>query len=319
MSATATRVVRDPTLAWFADHRRGPDADDKRAVPGRPVFGFLGIPFDYAVSHRPGTRFGPGAIMDALDGYTLYCTDKRVSMAHVGLVDHGHVDVVHSFDESYRRIREAVAAIPGHHMPIILGGDHSITDPAIRGMQERLLGARFGLIVFDAHLDSREPIPGKEHSGHWMKTLEGTFDHRHSVQLGISAPIYGPAYMTAAEAQGVMVKTIYEIRRAGWRETLSQAIAHASEGMDGVYVSVDIDAIDQAFAPGTSVPNPCGLLAHEVVDSVYEIARATPVVALDITEVAPPLDPSGGTAQVAAHIVMSFMAGVTQREARERA
>jgi agmatinase len=316
MSSTAPRVVRDPTLPWFADHRRGP-AEEKRADLGWPVFGFLGIPFDYAVSHRPGTRFGPGAIMDALDGYTLYCTDKRVCMAHVGLVDHGHVDVVHSLDESYRRIREAVAAIPRHHTPIILGGDHSITDPAIRGLQERLAGARFGLIVFDAHLDSREPIPGKEHSGHWMKTLEGTFDHRHSVQLGISAPIYGPTYMTEAEELGVMVKTIYEIRRAGWREALSQAIAHASEGMDGVYLSVDIDAIDQAFAPGTSVPNPCGLLPHEVVDAVYEIARATPVIALDITEVSPPLDQTGGTAQLAAHIVLSFMAGMTQR-AREQ-
>jgi agmatinase len=308
MKRPGTRVVDDPSIRWMADHWR----DSSSEAGHRLAFEFLGVPFDYAVSHRPGTRFGPRAILEALNGYSLYCLDKRMGLEETHFHHQGEVDIVHQLEDSYQNIQRAVARVPPHAIPVILGGDHSITDPAIRGMRERLGDTRFGLIVFDAHFDSREPVPGKEHSGHWLHTLGDIIDYRSVVQLGLSAPIYSGRYTREAERAGILVRTPYEIRRRGWQTTLEQAVKHAMRGTQGIYLSVDIDVLDQAFAPGTSVPNPCGLLTHEVVDAVFEIASMAPLVGFDITEVSPPLDRLDSTAQVAAQIVMNCVAGVVR-------
>ncbi|MDA4845241.1 agmatinase family protein [Hoeflea poritis] len=305
-------VVRDETVTWIKDKWAPPDEDG----PSDPVFGFLSVPFDFAVSHRPGCRFGPESILAALNGYTAYCADKRVSLERAGFANFGAVDIVRSFEQSYQNIRNEVAAFPNHISPIILGGDHSISDPCVRGAIDRNGGRCMGLLVIDAHFDSREPIPGKEHSGHWMHTLGDVIDYSKVAQLGINAPIYSEAYMQAAQTRGVYVATPYDIRTSGQRAVVEEAIAHVTAGTDGVYLTVDIDAVDQAFAPGTSVPNPCGLLAHEVVDMVYEIAASGYVRVFDLTEVSPPLDRDGMTSQLAAGIVMNYMAGVVQYRAR---
>jgi agmatinase len=304
----AVPVVVDPTVRWIRDHWTT-EIDDSRSGP---AFGFISVPFDYAVSHRPGCRFGAEKIIQALDASTTYCVDKRVSLSDATLIQCGAVDVVHSLDQTYRNIRAAVAALPNGIRPIILGGDHSISDPAIRGTLDRLEGAKLGLIVFDAHFDSRVPTPGKEHSGHWIRTLSDAVDYCKVAQIGINAPIYSEDYTRSAEADGILVMTPYDIRRRGWAAAIDATIEHATAGVAGVYVSVDIDAIDQAHAPGTSVPNPGGLLAHEVLDAVFEIASRAPIVAFDVTEVSPPLDRDDMTSKLAAQIVMNLMAGVVR-------
>jgi agmatinase len=309
MKINKTRVVNDSTVKWISEHW-----SEEPVVPANvPGFGFLSIPFDYAVSYRPGTRFGPQSILEVLSSYSLYCTDKRVSLEDTVFHDFGSADIVHSFEESYANIREAAREIPAQFIPIFLGGDHSIGDPLIRGMQDRLGRKKFGLIIFDAHFDSRDPVPGKEHSGHWMKTLEDVLDYRHVVQLGIDACIYSKHYMDVAEEKGVMVRTPYEVRKKGWEAIIREAIDHAMNGTEAVYISIDIDAISHAFAPGTSVPNAVGLYPYEVIDAVFEIAAQSPVVGLDITEVSPPLDHNNYTSHVAAQIVMNFMAGAVKR------
>jgi agmatinase len=150
-----------------------------------------------------------------------------------------------------------------------------------------------------------------------MKTLEDVLHAKAAVQLGIDAPIYSARYMDEAEAKGILVRTPYEIRRAGWPAILAEAVAHASAPGAGVYLSIDIDAIHQAFAPGTSVPNAQGLLAHEVLDAVFEICAATRVVGMDLVEVSPPLDSDNRTSHLAAQIVFNFIAGTVVRHDRE--
>ncbi|HEX8089786.1 MAG TPA: agmatinase family protein [Blastocatellia bacterium] len=309
MKINKTRVVNDSTVKWISEHW-----SKEPVVPANvPGFGFLSIPFDYAVSYRPGTRFGPQNILEVLSSYSLYCTDKRVSLENTVFYDFGSADIVHSFEQSYANIREAARDIPPQFIPIFLGGDHSIGDPLIRGMQDRLGRKKFGLIIFDAHFDSRDPVPGKEHSGHWMKTLEDVLDYKQVVQLGIDACIYSKHYMDVAEEKGVMVRTPYEIRKKGWDAIIREAIDHAMSGTEAIYISIDIDAISHAFAPGTSVPNAVGLYPYEVIDAVFEIASQSPVAGLDITEVSPPLDHNNYTSHVGAQIVMNFMAGAVKR------
>jgi agmatinase len=309
MNVDPKRVVNDDTVQWMNDHW-----SPTPSAPGHPLaFEFLSIPFDYAVSHRPGTRFGPRAILDALGACSLYNTDKDVDLAGAHLHVRPPVEIVHSLPESYRRMEEAVAALSPHAMIIVLGGDHSIADPVYRGLLRRTPGKKPGIIQFDAHFDSREPVPGKEHSGHWLHTLQDVVDFGSVVQLGLSAPIYSREYRRSAERNGVLVRTPYEIRRAGWRKILDEAVSHASRGGEtGFYLSIDIDCLDQAYAPGTSVPSACGLLAHEVVDAAYELGSSGLALALDVNEVSPPLDQADTTAQLAARIVLDFMAGVSR-------
>jgi agmatinase len=299
------RVVEDDSVEWISD--RWVTADWR---PGEHVVPVLRVPLDYAVSSRPGTRFGPNAIVAALNGLSLYCTDKRIPLTDVRFLDAGEVDVVHDLAHTYRAIADAVARLPAGTSPVVLGGDHSITDPVIRGLLRREADHGFGIVVFDAHFDSRTPVPGKEHSGHWMKTIEDVVDYHAVVQLGINAPIYSDAYMRDAEHRGVLVRTPYDIRGQGWQRTVKEAVAHASNPTGRVYISVDVDVMDQSVAPGTSVPNPCGLLPHEVADAVFEISRRADVVGLDVVEVSPPLDRLDATAHVAAHIVLNHLAGV---------
>jgi agmatinase len=302
------KVVQDPATAWIADHWV-----DQPAEKDALIFSVLQVPMDFAVSHRPGTRFGPAGVVAAINGFSLYCTDKRVNLEQVRFLDLGEVDIVHSLPESYRRIAEAASRVPSMTLPIFLGGDHSITDPLFRSMQSRAPNQHLGLVVFDAHFDSREPLPGKEHSGHWMCTLGDVLDYGRVAQLGINAPIYSEHYMSRAEGNGVLVRTPYEIRRQGWAESVREAVEHVSGDTDGVYVSVDIDCVDQAFAPGTSVPNATGLLPFELADAVFELSSMAEIVALDITEVSPPLDKLDYTCQLAAHVVLNHIAGVVTR------
>jgi agmatinase len=308
------KVVQDPATAWIADHWV-----DEPTETDTLTFSVLQVPMDFAVSYRPGTRFGPAGILAAINGFSLYCTDKRVNLEQIRFMSLGEVDIVHSLAESYRRIGEAAASVPNTTLPIFLGGDHSITDPLFRCMQSRAPNQHLGLVVFDAHFDSRKPLPGKEHSGHWMHTLRDVVDYRRVAQLGINAPIYSAHYMRHAEDNGVLVRTPYDIRKKGWASAIREAVEHVSKDTDGVYVSIDIDCVDQAFAPGTSVPNPTGLLPYELTDAIFELSSMAETVALDITEVSPPLDRLDYTCQLAAHVILNHVAGVvTRRNLRRR-
>lgn len=310
MDIDKVRVVNDPTVKWIADHWH----DTHRNESNDLTFGFLSIPFDYAVSHRPGTRIGPQTILDTLNSYSLYCADKRVSLENTAFRNLGTVDIVHDLQQSYANMVEAVSAVPQGILPIFLGGDHSITDPIIRGMKKRIEGKSLGIIMFDTHFDFRDPLPGKEHSGHWLKTLDKEIDYNSLAIIGISAPIYSPAYMDELEKRGALIKTVYDLRRQGRESVVKEAVDHVMNNADGIYFTVDIDGIDQAFAPGCSVPNPSGLYPFEVMDSIFEISKMAPIFGMDINEVSPWFDhPQNFTTHVAAHILLNFMAGNVKR------
>ncbi|MGM1513467.1 agmatinase family protein [Bacillus cereus group sp. MYBKT14-1] len=303
------KVVNDSSVKWIADNWESLDNLSKNNEMTK--FSFLSFPFDYAVSHRPGTRFGPQSILDVLNSYSLYCADKRVSLDKSVFYNLGSVDIVHDLQQSYKNMEEAVSNIEQGHIPIFLGGDHSIADPIIRGMYNRLGNDSFGVIIFDTHFDFRDPLKGKEHSGHWLKTLQDKIDYNNVAIIGIGAPIYSNYYMEELESRGAKIWTLYDLRRMGREKVIEEAINHVTKSTEGVYLSVDVDSMDQAFISGCSVPNPNGLYPFEVIDSIYEIALKSKVVGIDINEVSPWYDHQQNyTPHVAANIILNFMAGV---------
>lgn len=304
LSTTFDKVVQDPSVKWLSQHW------GKKLLHPVGSLGFLEIPFDYAVSYRPGTRFGPKKIITILNEQSLFCTDKRVQLENLAIKHFGEVDIFHSLEKTYQNIKDAVDNIPNPFIPICLGGDHSISDPILRSIIKKH-GNNFGLVIFDAHFDSREPIQGKEHSGHWIKTLENILDYQNVIQLGINASIYSKQYLITAEKNGILVKTPFEIRKSGLTN-VNKEISQHLKSIKKIYISIDIDAIDQAFAPGTSVPNPCGLFPYEIADLLFTLASHYQVIGYDITEVSPPLDINDMTSKVAAQLILNLMAGINQ-------
>ncbi|MCR6111837.1 agmatinase family protein [Bacillus sp. A301a_S52] len=309
MNVDKNKVVEDKDTQWLSECWNKKNQSDIQ-------FGFLQIPFDHAVSHRPGTRIGPSSILEVLKSYSLYCADKRVSLESCNFMDLGSVDIVHSFSETYSNIENSVLQVNKETLPIFLGGDHSITDPIFRGFIKRSRKKlnKIGLILFDSHFDYREPRKGKEHSGHWLKTLEDVIDYANLAIIGVNAPIYSEKYLNELESKGSLIFTSYDVRRLGREQVIQQVLKHLKK-CEEIYISVDIDAIDQAFAPGTSVPNSNGLYPFEVFDSLFEIARTAPVGGLDVVEVSPWFDQNANfTPQVAAQIIFNFMAGIAQKQ-----
>lgn len=299
-------VVSDPHTPWIASQWR-PESED-----GQDCYSFLRVPFDLAVSHRAGCRLGPDAVLEAFNRLSGYCVDYRTDFSSAVFVDRGDVEVFNSIEATHQAIEQAVTEIGAGQLPIVIGGDHSITEPVIRGLNRRL-GGTVSLVVFDAHLDSRETIPGKMHSGNWMFRLRGENQLAKSAQLGISAPIYGPAHIADAESKGTVVFTISEMRRLGVPATIERVLEHVGGNAVPMHVSIDIDCLDSAFAPGTSVPAPIGFRPDELTDALFQLGSEANVVGLDVVEVSPPLDPSGRTAELAALLLTYFLAGRANR------
>lgn len=276
-----SKVVDDKSVVWISDFWQKPISSKL------PSFGFIEIPFDLAVSHRPGTRFGSKSIIKNLNECTLYCTDKRTSIEKTIMTHFGSVDIVQSLETSYLNIINAVNSIPNTYIPICLGGDHSITAPIFKSIKTIHQNDSIGILVFDSHFDSRKAIPGRYHSGNWLNTLqeEGMLDNKYLVQVGIGANIYSEHYMDSAEKCGATIITVYDFRKTGLPKVVEKI--YNKLNTNKLYISVDIDVIDQAFVPRTSVTNSNGLFPYEVCDAIFEIANNYEVIGFDITAEVP--------------------------------
>lgn len=306
-----TTVVDDSSVRWIESFW-----SDERPSRGTAHATVMSFPFDYCVSHRPGTRHGPAKIIELLNGYSAYCTDRRTDFSGLALVDGGNVPALNNIARYYENVRQAVRELGPETVLIGLGGDHSVSDPIYRGQVDRT-GGPVGLIVLDAHFDSRPPVSEREHSGHWMYTLSDVIDYEASAQLGLNASIYAAHYMEIAERNGIMIRTLSEARSGNVASLADEAIQHVLRKTERFHLSIDIDAIDSAFCPGTSVPNPCGFLPHEVLDIAFRAALHPGFAGCDIMEVSPPLDTDDRTSHVAAQIILHVLAGVAQCEARQ--
>lgn len=308
MNMVQSTVVEDDRVTWISSLWKG--AGDYRGQSDEVLF--VSFPFDHCVSHRPGARHGPEAILNALSSYSAYCTDRRTDIGLLSWVREDPLPADNDIQAYFAAAQAKIAGLPEAGSLICLGGDHSVGDAIYRGQVERL-GKKVGLIQIDAHFDCRAPVKGREHSGHWIYTLADILDYRCLAQIGVNASIYAGHYVEQAERSGVLVKTVSETRRHGSEATMALAIEHVLRDSDCFHVSMDIDVIDQAFCPGTSVPNPAGLFPIEVCDMLFLASRHSRFVGCDIMEVSPPLDTDERTSHVAAQIILHTMSGLALR------
>ena len=275
---------------------------------------FIGVPFDQGTLGRPGARFGPDAIRDAPRAYAytdpygaqtdaggFFDVDvqdeqlRGVTMADCGNVTIVPSEVVRNFD----KITEAVAkAVEQGSLPVVVGGDHAITFPVVRGL------ARYGplnIVHFDAHLDYSHDVQDNlyTHASPIRRCRE--LDHvGHISSLGIRSARRKP--FEEAQRDGTLVVSAKQFRELG-----PAAVARLVPPAENLFITFDIDVMDPTQAPGTGTPETGGLVYEEARDCLIELVTGSNLVGFDMVEVAPPYDNSELTAQLAAKLIIDIL------------
>jgi agmatinase len=202
-------------------------------------------------------------------------------------------------------------------VPVVIGGDHSITWPSATAVAESLPdGQSLGMVHFDAHADTADVLDGNlaSHGTPMRRLIEsGAVRGENFVQIGLRG--YWPDAATFAwmQEQGMRWHTMQEVWERGIQSVMVDAVAEALQGADRLYVSVDIDVLDPGFAPGTGTPEPGGMTPADLLRVVRALAQRADVAALDVVEVAPPYDHADLTVNNAHRVVYEFLSGMAAR------
>jgi agmatinase len=285
----------------------------------------LGAPIDWGASYRGGARFGPKAIREA-DYLPANMARPRLATGIdpfdvISVVDAGDIAVAPGYlEEGLGTLADAIETIArGSAVPIVLGGDHSITYGNGTGLARVHGDGGFGLIHFDAHADTGETSAGQLHGhGTPMRRLieSGAVPGHRFVQIGLRGYWPGPGIVAWMQEQRMKTYLMAEIVERGLGPVVDDAVTAASQGdTAGIHLSIDIDVVDPGMAPGTGTPEPGGLTSRELLDSVRRLARSLPIIGADIVEVSPPYDGPGQiTAFLANRIVLEILNGMAERK-----
>lgn len=261
---------------------------------------FFGIPYDGAVSYRPGARFAPAAVREASSlgrgfhwsrGINIF---EKLTAADVG--DCSTVPIDQS--QTYQKIESFVDQLLLNKKKFIaVGGDHSITLPILRSLKKHHK-TPVNFIHFDAHLDTYPAAWNCEyHHGAFARHAveEGLVNPKQMIQIGIRGPLASGDDLNFVKKHGVRVVTVDEIREKGL-ETFIKSLPEFNNGP--TYISYDIDCLDPAYAPGTGTPVPGGLTTYEV-QKIFRSLKIANLVGGDVVELSPPFDQSQITALAA--------------------
>jgi agmatinase len=277
----------------------------------------VGAPFDDGTSHRPGARFGPRAIREAQSASgSLNSLQLGVEpFEFLTVVDAGDANIVPSFTQRshaliHRKVREVAAT---GAIPIVLGGDHSITWPSATAVAEVRYPGSIGIVHFDAHADTGPDLWGvlASHGTPMRRLIEsGAVRGRNFVQVGLRGYWPPVEVFDWMREQGMRWHLMREIEERGAESVIDDAIAEALDGPDSVYLSIDIDVIDPGMAPGTGTPEPGGMLTREVLRAIRRIVGAVELAGMDVVEVSPPFDHAEVTAGAANRCVLEAISAL---------
>ena len=311
---------------WHGSFEKLPWATDDRALRDlAPDVAIVGAPFDEGTSSRPGARFGPRAIRMAptahanVDAWSIQLDVEPY--ASLKVVDAGDAPIVPTrFERGLRVIHEKVLRVASAGaVPIVLGGDHSISFPSVAAVARHVWPRSVGVVHFDAHADTGADQWGNLYAhGEPMRRLieEGWVAGPNFVQVGLRG--YWPDRETFAwmRERGMRWHTMVEIEERGAEAVVAEAIAEALDGPECIYLSVDIDVVDPGNAPGTGTPEPGGLLPRELLRAVRQIVTAVDLAGMDVVEVSPPYDRSEVTAMLAHRVVLEAISALAARRPR---
>ncbi len=275
---------------------------------------FLGVPYDQGTYGRPGARFGPNGlrqvnrIYDYIDpledkeAQGFFDIDMKATMLrNVTMADCGDVTIIPSDVESnFAKITHAVRKMLARgSFPVIVGGDHSITFPAVRGFGSY---PDLDVVHFDAHMDFTHELQGTFYNhGCPIRRCFDLPNIRNITSLGVrkaQADVYEDAI-----SKGVKVVTTDQFRAMGPEATVAQVPPGGN-----AYLTVDVDVMDPVQMPGTGTPAPGGLYYFEVRDALLALTKRVNIVGCDFVEVAPPYDHAETTTRFTAKLILDLLA-----------
>ena len=303
-----------PDYAGLLSFAGAPYTEDPAELTGVDV-AIVGAPVDDLVSDRPGARFGPRAIRAASCPPGRHLEAGIDAFGELRIVDFGDAPVIPADPAASRA---AIASITGQvadagALPVVLGGDHSITEPEIEALSAR--HGPLGLVHFDTHTDTGTEVFGVErsHGTPMYRLVEaGHVDPRRYVQIGLRGYWPGEAELAWQAERGITSFFMHDVRDVGIRTVVERALEIVGTGP--AFLTIDVDVLDPAFAPGTGTPEPGGMTSADLLRAARSVAAGARLVGADVVEVIPTAVGSADvTALVAERIVREILTGLALR------
>lgn len=273
--------------------------------------GLMGLPFSKSSISPSEAANAPKTIRASLSNYSTFSGESNFDYKNTRILDFGDV-ITHPTDleETIKRLHLSVKEMISMNACkryILLGGDHGVSYPSIRAFKESF--GRVGVIQWDAHHDVRNLEDGGRTNGTPFRSLieAGYLKGGDLVQIGIRDFSNAQKYHDYAKEKGIVVYTINDIEEKGIVPIVTNEINRLSRLVDFIYLSVDMDVVDQAFAPGCPAIGPGGLTSRELLSSVAVASMNEKVKAMDIVEIDPSKDFREMTSRLAAHTMLKFM------------
>ena len=308
------RYGEKPDYAGLLTFSGVPYTQDPAELDGVDV-AIVGAPTDDLVSDRPGARFGPRAIRAASCPPGPHLEAGIDAFEVLRVIDYGDAPVLPADAAATHRAIEATVGevLDAGALPIVLGGDHGIAEPDIRACAAR--HGPVGLVHFDTHTDTGREVFGVEvsHGTPMYRLVEqGHVDPRRYVQIGLRGYWPGEPEFSWQAERGVRSLFMHDVRDRGIRAVVDEAVGMAGEGP--TFLSVDVDVLDPAFAPGTGTPEPGGMSSTDLLWACRELARRLALVGAEVVEVIPTAVGSADiTALVADRTVREIVTGIALR------
>jgi len=270
----------------------------------------LGAPHDSGTTYRPGTRFGPQGMRRISALYGTYSFELGVDLREsITIADIGDIFTIPgNIEKSFDQISKGVSHVyASGAFPVVLGGDHSIGYPTVRGVAEHLEG-NLGIIHFDRHVDTQETdLDERMHTTPWFHATNiPNVPAKNLVQLGIGgwqAPRPG---VKVGRERGTTILTVNDCVNMGLDEAIDVALEVAWDDAEAVWLSFDVDCLDAAFVPGTGWPEPGGFLPREALKLVTG-AASRGLAGIEIVECSPPYDHADITALVGVRVICDVL------------
>lgn len=296
--------------------------------------GFIGVPLSKTSISVSGASMTPNALRELFANVTTYCLDHDVDLQELRARDLGDIrmhvtDLLQCHANIEQGLCNVYTAMP-RLFPIIAGGDHSITCPSVKAFKRRYGGGgdgnggsgsggsgsgKVGIVQLDAHMDVRNLQDGGPTNGTPIRGLieSGTIEGRHIAQIGLHSFANSKPYREYAVSQGITQFTARQVAQEGIEPLVERAINVAGAGTDAIYVTVDMDVLDQAYAPGVPAMVPAGMTSWQLLEAVFLLGRHPKVQGFDIVCVDPMQDPRRATVRTALHVILTFLAGYMKR------
>jgi agmatinase len=277
-------------------------------TPEQTDFSVIGIPFDGLASARKGAARAPERLRYWSRHLTPFSED-RTRLKDMTICDLGDIPIT-APESDFVLVRQKVASLP--NMPIILGGDHSVSIPVLQAQRERFKNQRLGILWVDAHPDLCDFFDGSRisHANTMRRALEFGIEPHDVCMVGLRS--WEEQEIDLIENGGIHVYTAADVAERGMRK-IADSVYNILNDCDVVHISLDIDCLDPSVAPGTGIPEFGGLTSRDILTLIKSM-QDLPLAGLDVVEIAPSLDPSESTVFAGLKIIMEYIAVVARKK-----